>query len=159
LFIKGVAKGIAEASLLTKHYDVAQMKALLNPPKDHSFGNMWELYNDMALLFVVHLKDKKLLRFLPVLPKTEPGYVELEVVDALGAVFDCCSFGQFLGGLGRAMNALVQVGWVGRHQFQVHKETCNLCVFMFFSSGKSSCGSRVFDGMGEARNAVAASFV
>ncbi len=70
---KGVAKAIAEASLLTKFYDVQQMKQLLNPPRDHSFGNMWELYNDMALLFVVHQKHPHLLRFLPVLPKSEPG--------------------------------------------------------------------------------------
>ncbi len=47
--------------------------------------------------------------FLPVLPTDSPH---------LGVVFDCCSFGQYLGRLGRGSSVLQQHGWVGRHQFQ-----------------------------------------
>ncbi len=105
-----LANEVARLTKLTKDYSIQQMKQILDPPKDHAFGNEWELKNDMAILFLVHKQRSELLGFLPVLPS---GKKEEE-----GPIFDCCSFGQFLGGLGRGTNILTQHGWTGRHQYQ-----------------------------------------
>ncbi len=53
---KKLADEIAKLTRKTMHYSVSQMKRLINPPKDHSFGNEFELKNDMAMLFIVHMQ-------------------------------------------------------------------------------------------------------
>jgi len=65
--------------------------------------------NEMTIMNVVYRQNPELFDFLPILPEGEFS----KGLNELGYLFDCASWGQFLGGTPGGNN----VGWTGQHHY------------------------------------------
>ena len=113
-----LARRLTAMVLETRSMSDAEVVRYVAPdPTANAFGHVGEMKADMGFLYLLSQERPPLVSFLPTVPHALQGYFTNEEVLACDGVFDACSYGQYLGGLGRLRRRLEHVGFASRHHF------------------------------------------